>query len=96
MSPSFCATPAAIHLLYRRRTDPSTVPRPSLSFTISSALLRRVELADLGHLLSLPSYPLTDVFDVLSHVLTIIEAQTNGLSAPLMWRALGFALEVYR
>ena len=65
---------------------------PPLSASLLSAILSRRTAADIIHVLSLPTVPITDVFNTLYHAVQALESYQPSLTLPL----IGEVMSVYR
>lgn len=71
-------------------------PRPVLSFALASAVLSRRTTADIVHILSAVSHPITEVIDTLYHAFVLLDSSHNGNPVILVTEMLGVIVDVYR
>jgi hypothetical protein len=59
-----------------------------------TALYNRYSTADITHILSLPSRPISEVVEIISGALSV--GDQGGYPVTWIWEVLGVAVEVYR
>ena len=68
---------------------------PYLALGLSRAILTRNSAADINHVLSLPTTPITAVFDIIYHMVRALESQ-GELAPHLTHRVIGEVMSIYR